>query len=207
MKFLNLNNKKKAIEKNDASQGDSSLKKQSLEVSNRKDVVKLNIGCGTDYRDGFINIDGSDTLPRIDKIIDISTESITKHFSSSSVDYILANDIVEHHYHWEAVSLLKDFYEVLKPGGICEIRVPDAEYIIKSEKFPIERKLVLLFGGQDVPQGVDQKMDESRKKFPQYFCHKYGWSMLRMNNDLSTIGFKNIYMVGADSNFITYAKK
>lgn len=95
----------------------------------------------------------------------------------------------------------------MKIGSICEIRVPDCEYIIKTNKYAIERKLVLLFGGQDVPQGIDRNMDDSRKKFPQFFCHKYGWNMKRMNADLTLIGFKKVYMAGAESNFITYAQK
>ena len=101
--------------------------------------MKLNVGCGRDYREGFINIDGSNTLPKIDKVIDISSESLLSHFSESEIEYILANDIIEHHFHWEAVKILKDFFVLLKKGGIAEIRVPDSEFIIKTWKpgFPI----------------------------------------------------------------------
>jgi len=41
--------------------------------------MKLNIGCGTDYRKGFINVDGSNTLPRVDRIIDLEKESLRNH--------------------------------------------------------------------------------------------------------------------------------
>jgi predicted SAM-dependent methyltransferase len=60
--------------------------------------MKLNIGCGTDYREGFINIDGSSVLPRVDKVIDISSEELTSHFKSGEIKHILANDIIEHHF-------------------------------------------------------------------------------------------------------------
>jgi predicted SAM-dependent methyltransferase len=139
--------------------------------------MKLNIGCGTDYREGFVNIDGSNTLPKVDKVIDISSESLLPHFNEGEVEYILANDIIEHHFHWEAVRVMKEFYALLVKGGQVEIRVPDSEIIIKSWRLSIEKKLNLLFGGQDIPQGCDQKMDESRKQFPQFFCHKFGWTM------------------------------
>ncbi len=168
--------------------------------------MKLNIGCGTDYRDGFINIDGSNTLPRVDKIIDISSESRLPHFSNKEIEYILANDIIEHHYHWEAVRILKEFYSLLKKGGQAEIRVPDAELII-SGSLPINRKLNLLFGGQDIPQGHDPKMDESRKQFPQFFCHKYGWIMDAMKKELYDIGFSSVHCKKAGTNFIAYAIK
>ncbi len=169
--------------------------------------MKLNVGCGTDYREGFVNIDGSTRLPRVDRVIDISTDRLTCHFAAGSVDHILANDIVEHHYHWEAVALLQDFHTLLRPGGTAEIRVPDAAHIIRHWRMPMERKLTLLFGGQDIPQGRDAEMDQSRKQFPQYFCHKFGWTMDRMKLELSQIGFGQVICKRAHTNFITLATK
>ncbi len=170
-------------------------------------MVKLNVGCGNDYREGFINIDGSSSLPRVDKIIDLNSESLLKDFHENTVDYILANDIIEHHFHWEACNLLSDFYSILKKGGGIEVRVPDCDFIINNPEYSIELKLTLLFGGQDIPQGRDPKMDESRKKFPQYFCHKFGWTMDRMDTELKKIGFINVKSKRAQSNFIVTATK
>lgn len=169
--------------------------------------MKLNIGCGTDYREGFINIDGSNTLPKVDKVIDISSESLLNHFGENEIDFILANDVIEHHFHWEAVRIMLDFYRILNEGGQVEIRVPDAEYIIKSWRFSIDTKLNLLFGGQDIPQGRDAQMDESRKQFPQFFCHKFGWTMKSMRQELYDIGFKNVKCKRAETNFIARATK
>ena len=169
--------------------------------------MKLNVGCGTDYREGFINLDGSNTLPKIDKVIDVSSESLLSHFEESKVEYILANDIVEHHFHWEAVKILKDFFILLKKGGMVEIKVPDAEFIIKTWRLSINRKLNLLFGGQDIPQGHNSKMDESRKKFPQFFCHKFGWTRKLMKKELKTIGFAKVMFKKSKNNFIAYATK
>jgi len=167
---------------------------------------KLNVGCGTDYRDGFINIDGSNVLSRVDKIIDIGKASLLQHFTAGEVDFILANDIIEHHYHWEAVTILREFYELLAAGGMVEIRVPDSAYIIGSWRMPLERKIVLLYGGQDFPQG-NAEMDASRKEFPQYFCHRYGWTMDSMRRELAAIGFSDIVSKRQGTNFVTHAKK
>jgi len=129
------------------------------------------------------------------------------HFNEGEVDYILANDIIEHHYHWEAVKLMQEFHALLKPGGQAEIRVPDAEHIIKSWRYSIDKKLNYLFGGQDIPQGRDAEMDESRKKFPQYFCHKFGWTRKLMKKELYAIGFSQVICKRARTNFITYVTK
>ena len=169
--------------------------------------MKLNVGCGTDYREGFVNIDGSSELPKIDKVIDISKEPLSKYFSRGEVKYILANDIIEHHFHWEAVKILEDFYSLLASGGKLEIRVPDAEYIIKTWRIPLEKKLVMLYGGQDIGQGINAEMDESRKFFPEYFCHKFGWTRSSMKAELSTIGFSQIKTKRANTNFVAHAVK
>ena len=169
--------------------------------------MKLNLGCGTDYRAGFINIDGSDSLQRVDKVIDISNESLTDYFEENSIELILANDIIEHHYHWEAVRLLREFHHLLLPGGRAEIRVPDTEYIIRSWRIPIERKVVLLYGGQDIAQGADVEMDRSRSQFPHFFCHKYGWTRDSMTAELQALGFREIRTKRAGTNFVTTAVK
>ena len=169
-------------------------------------MIKLNVGCGADYRNGFINIDGSLILDNVDKRIDLSAESLLQYFESNSVDCILANDIIEHLFHWEAVLLLNDFYNLLKNGGYCEIRVPDCEYIISSE-LSISEKLLLLFGGQDIPQKMNEEMDKSRKMFPHFFCHKYGWTIEKIKKELTIIGFENIKFKKENTNFITTAMK
>lgn len=169
--------------------------------------LKLNIGCGTDYRAGFINIDGSSTLYKVDKVIEMDGSSLLKHFEPNSVDYILANDIVEHFFRWEAENLLRAFHTILKPAAKCEIRVPDTEYILKSWRLPFATKLNLLYGGQDVPQGENEAMNESRKNFPQFFCHKYGWTRKTMSQLLKEIGFVHISTTRAGVNFIALAEK
>ena len=173
----------------------------------RYSEIKLNVGCGTDYREGFINIDGSSCSFKVDKRIDLCSESLLDCFEQDSVDYILANDIIEHFFHWEAVKVLKEFYAILKPSGKCEIRVPDTEYIIKSWRLTFAKKMNLLYGGQDFSQGDNKEMNESRKKFPQYFCHKYGWTRKTMEQELNGIGFSKIKTQRAGLNFIALAEK
>lgn len=170
-------------------------------------LKKLNIGCGTDYKEGFINIDGSSSLMRVDKIIKIPEESLLTYFKEKSVCYILCNDFIEHHFHWEAVIILSEFYKILKNGGKVEIRVPDCEYIIRSWRLSTKKKITLLFGGQDIPQGTDVEMDKSRKIYPQYFCHKFGWTKSLMKYELNKIGFKIIDIKRKGTNFKVVATK
>jgi len=152
-----------------------------------------------------LNIDGSNTLPRVDKVLNVPTEPLDEALGRGVADYILANDVVEHVHHWEAVGMLGQFVRTLRPGGGVQIRVPDCEYIMTADAWTVEEKLTLLFGGQDVAQGRDAEMDRSRIAFPQFFCHKYGWSMRRMRDDLLKVGFSQCAFRREASNFIVYA--
>ena len=76
--------------------------------------IKLNIGCGEDYKDGYVNIDGNEALPKVDKIINFDHESLTDHYQDSSLDHILANDFIEHHFHWQAKQILSSGLQI--PG-------------------------------------------------------------------------------------------
>lgn len=166
--------------------------------------MKLNIGCGYDYREGFVNIDGNPNLPRVDRVIDLSSDRLTHHFDCGSVAHILASDFIEHHYHWEAVQLMQDFFQLLHPGGTLEMRLPDFEAIIHGS-YPTRQKIMMLFGGQDIPQG-DKDLSH-RRSFPQYFCHKYAYTPRTMTDELTAVGFDQIQTSPDYSNFIVLARK
>ena len=189
------------------SPADDPVIREVARLAGASEAVRVNVGCGTDYREGFINIDGSTTLPRVDRVMDLIGDKLSHVLGENSVDYILAKDIVEHVRHWEATELLRQFYLTLRAGGSVEIHVPDCEYIMQDENFTLEQKLVWLFGGQDKPQGNSVDMDRSRREFPQYFCHGYGWSLRRMGEELTGIGFSRFAFRRNHTNFITYAIK
>lgn len=163
--------------------------------------MKLNIGCGPDLREGFINIDGSDKVGA-DMVVDLDKTKLRDHFQSGQFEFILAQDIIEHFYHWEAVEILKDCHGLLKDGGILQVRVPDCEQIINSNK-PIEDKLIMLFGGQDLLK----TRSEERKLYPNYFCHKYGWTRQSMVGLLLDLGYNQVRAVQKGTNFVTTAVK
>ena len=167
--------------------------------------LKLNIGCGYDPRDGFINIDGRNDLPKVDRVINLSKESLLKYFRVGTVDFILANDFIEHHFHWEAVRILKDFYSLLKPGGGLEMRLPDFESICSFPELSMAKRITLLFGGQDISQGEPDP--SSRTRYPEFFCHKYSYTQDTMKQELEAAGFKTIAMQREGTNFVVIAVK
>lgn len=78
--------------------------------------MRLNIGCGADYLNGYVNIDISD-----DVLCDLQCD-INKHipYRDGEVDFIKAFDILEH----LTEDGLKEISRVLRVGGELYVRVP-----------------------------------------------------------------------------------
>lgn len=83
-----------------------------------KSGKKLNLGCGIDIKEGWINLD-SIAVPGVDVVHDIETLPLP--FASEKFDEILAQDVLEH---VDYIPVLKDIHRILEKGGILRIRVP-----------------------------------------------------------------------------------
>jgi len=83
-------------------------------------MKKLNVGCGSVYKDGWINLD-CNTKIKADVYADI-TKKLP--FDDSTIDYILADNVIEHLKIEDVQLLLREFNRILIPGGTLEIYVP-----------------------------------------------------------------------------------
>ena len=81
--------------------------------------MKLNLGCGNDYKKGYINIDASKNV-KTDKVWNL--EKMPLPFKTNSVDEILAHHVLEHLNNF--VSLMHEFHRICKPGAIIKIKAP-----------------------------------------------------------------------------------
>ena len=142
--------------------------------------MKLNLGCGYDYREGFVNIDACpETKP--DYVMILGEKSLLDYFKPESFSYIFAQDIVEHLFRYEAIMLLYDCYKLLKNHGKIRIRVPNFDSICANSSFSSEEKINYIFGGQQ--RGVED--------LPSRHCHKYVYTKDTIRNVLKQASFKN----------------
>lgn len=83
--------------------------------------LKLNIGCGKDIRQGYVNID---KFPGdgVDIVLDLDSKRPILHYGSNTVDEIYCSHCLEHMYYWH--ELMREFGRVLKVGGRLIIKVP-----------------------------------------------------------------------------------
>lgn len=88
--------------------------------------MKLNLGAGTDIKEGFTNVDIVD-LEGIDVVHNLN--EFPWPFDDKSIEYIHAQDVLEHVD--EPVAFITECYRILKPGATLWIQTPryDADFL------------------------------------------------------------------------------
>lgn len=86
------------------------------------DERKLNIGCGHDYLEGYINLDRSSDV-KADTYADLETCADTPlPFPDDHFDEILASHIIEHIHN--ILPLMQELHRIAKPGAYLILRTP-----------------------------------------------------------------------------------
>lgn len=137
--------------------------------------MRLNLGCGPDIQDNFVNLDIREIEGALRR--DVSDRESMKPFAGA--DEILAYDVLEHFPREKAREALAMWVELLKPGGVLRIRCPDIRHAASES---LKRRSVtadqdewfelLLYGGQDYPENY----------------HKCGFTMATLSRLLQEMG-------------------
>lgn len=89
---------------------------------NKTPPYRLNVGCGRNIRDGWINLDAAN-LPGVDIVCDL--ENLREHpidLPEGSVEYFLLSHVIEHIR--DSLSLMQELWRLAKPGATALIQVP-----------------------------------------------------------------------------------
>ena len=90
--------------------------------------MKLNIGCGQDYRAGWINIDNS-TKVQTDFLVDIQTDKFP--VDDESCDEVYASGVFEQVLeNTKFVHVMNECWRVLETNGILTVIVPSSKFAI-----------------------------------------------------------------------------
>ncbi len=135
---------------------------------------KLHLGCGRRKFHGFCNVD---ILPEVnpDLVEDIFA---LPSFSPNSVELLVSIHAIEHVGRREYMAALKRWHEVLKPGGVLRLAVPDinAAMMLYLKTGNLREIHGFLWGGQK----------------DEYDHHSIGWDEKTLTEDLVEAGFCNI---------------
>lgn len=93
--------------------------------------IKLNIGCGKDIKQGWINIDISKEIS-VDISLDIRKDMIP--FEDNYADEIYISGVLEQiGDNDQFIHAMNECYRVLKPGKTMTVIVPNAKYAIAHQ--------------------------------------------------------------------------
>ncbi len=157
-------------------------------LKDHKGSVKLNVGCGTDYKEGWINIDNNsdENIKNLDLNWDLRKPLP---FPADSVDFIFNEHFMEHLSVEEGQVALKDFKRVLKKGGVLRIAMPDLEMVVNDYiNVPIKKNKVLKVFGLEF---VETKAELINMSF-RWWGHKWLYDWEELNRRLKQAGFSKI---------------
>ena len=186
-----------------------------------KNLIKLNLGCGTRHIDGYINIDNATNvllsrfnniknflcyigiLPKNMSIYDLSSVKYMKlphglnQFKNGSASRIYSCHFIEHVSKDHAIKTLSECYRILEKNGIMRVVAPDS--LIYTKKYVAETEHAIS-NNQFTVEARDQLFDilvggfHEKKSFFRASGkeHLFFWDIPSMCKTLETIGFKNI---------------
>lgn len=80
----------------------------------------MNVGCGFDYREGYLNVD-LHAVHKPDLVADVTSLPM---LPPETFDEILAQDVLEHFERAKSGPALREWARLLAPEGILHVRVP-----------------------------------------------------------------------------------
>ena len=104
-------------------------------------IKKLQLGCGENILEGWLN---SDFFPKAGDVIHIDA-TIAFPFEDRTFDYVYSEHMIEHIPYPSGHSMLKESWRVLKDGGKIRISTPDLAFLIalyRPEKTELQEEYI-----------------------------------------------------------------
>ncbi len=137
-------------------------------------MLRVNLGCGSAYKPGCINIDRDDG-----SVADMLADVAVLPFESNSIDVIEAAQLIEHFDLVHLRYVLAEWFRVLKPGAELVLETPDLarsfRKLFKSKNGQKETTLQWIFG-------IDSPG----------FQHKSGFTFEHLEQVLKLTGFCDV---------------
>lgn len=177
--------------------------KYIIEINSEPAQIKVNIGCGGDWKlSGWFGLDRRSTPTTCREsdnlnFIDLDVKKGLP-FSTNSVDVIFSSHTLEHFTYEEGIALLFEIYRVLKAGAPLCLVVPDMDLYIASY---VARNLDFLANPRTIGGTPRRNLTDnflmnfySDPKFNNT-CHKYAYNFENLSSALLDVGFAAVQNV------------
>lgn len=139
--------------------------------------LKLNLGCGRDIRDGYVNIDAQENTEHPpDMISNVDDIALPDGCASE----ILAVHLWEHLYRWECDAVITEWIRLLEPEGLLVMEMPDLMKFCRN-----------VLDGKADRIGLMGMYGDPVYRDP-YMNHKWGWTFASIETFLAQHGFGQI---------------
>lgn len=162
-------------------------------------IVKLNLGCGSDVRPGYVNVDKFPSQPDV-----IAADFPQLPFTNNYADEVVLSHVLEHFGYADGLTLCREMLRVLKKGGVANIEVPDVAWCMAQ-----------FLGAPEPNQWTDPTMDyNTAHKWGLYaqaiwgdqhndgLYHKWGYTAHRLMHTLTAAGFDSVQITYTHSHSV-----
>lgn len=141
-----------------------------------KTIKKVNVGCGPNAREGWINVD-IQPFPSVDKVMDV-----TKVWDFNDLDYVYSEHFLEHLTIEKGVEFLVNAGNSMKEGGLLRLSTPNLEWVLKTH---------YRWNDLDSDEIALQSVASINRAFYGW-GHRFLYSPWLLNELLSGMGYKDI---------------
>lgn len=144
--------------------------------------MRLHLGCGQVYLEGYVNIDYPLTKHTVQQtsVADQFADLTALRYKAGTVDEVRMHHVFEHFQRTAAAAMLASWHSWLKPDGVVHLEMPDfdatARIVLDRKAKDHDRKVAVrhIFGSNEAPWAV----------------HYDGWSEERLRELFKVFGFK-----------------
>ncbi len=154
----------------------------------KKDLVRIHLGCGPRVFSGWINTDSNNRQAEI-----LYVDLVRKlPFPEDFAQYVFSEHVFEHLSYKEGSLLLHEIYRVLRPSGVLRLAVPDLDFFIRlytdTEQHSAFIKKYYRSFEQEGPPGPNAIINSV---FMEH-GHRYIYDFRELKDQLEVAGFRNV---------------
>ena len=158
-------------------------------------MLKLNVGCGWECKDGWLNVDNTEKWQRENYPITFMDATKPWQYEDNTFDYILSEHMIEHIEDSKGLYAMTEAHRTMKRGGVVRISCPDRtfyeelpgkddiEYVRNYSKMIFKRGVRVGDAAKIAKRGLTEQ------------GHVWVPTAKQLINKLEAAGFKNVKQV------------